>query len=181
MGKVKVYITTLQLADIEHFFRKPEISPFSPDYHEYSYTAGIEYLANELYANPSSQEVRVTLLLPSEKMVSGLEQQTQEAVQRYCSGRVKEIEQEGRGLLHRALQGFLPTLIALIGFITLGTELSTNTSLLVRTVGDVLIVIGWVFVWFPLDSLVFGVWHYDLNGKIYQKLMTMQLTLMSAD
>jgi len=181
MGNAKVYTTTLQIADIEHFFRKPDISPFSPDYHEYSYTAGIEYLANELYANPSSQEVRVTLLLPSEKLVPGLEQQTQEAVQRYCSGRVKEIEQERRGLRHRALQGFLPTLIALIGFVVLGSELSTNTSLLIRSLGDVLIVIGWVFVWFPLDSLVFGVWQYDQNGKIYQKLKTMQLTLKSAD
>ena len=177
LGNAKVYETTLLLADIEHFFSKPNLSPFSHDYREYSYTAGIEYLANELYANPSSREVRVTLLLPPEKMVPGLEQQTREAVRRYCSGRLKEIEQDRRGLRQRALQGLLMALVGLVIFIALGSELTGNASLLLRIFGEVLIVIGWVYVWFPLDTLVFGVRHYHLDAKIYKKLMTMQLTL----
>jgi len=181
MKNSRVYVATLHLVDKEHFFRKPDISPFSPDYREYSYTSGIEYLANELYANPSSQEVRVTLLLPPDKIVPGLEQQTREAVLRYCSGRVKEIEQDRRGLRQRALQGLLMALVGLLIFIALGSELTINASLSIRILGEVLIVIGWVYVWFPLDSLVFGVRHYHLDAKIYKKLMTMQLTLKSAD
>jgi hypothetical protein len=181
MRNAKVYETTLHLADIEHFFSKPDLSPFSPDYREYSYTSGIEYLANELYANPSLQEVRVTLCLPAEKIAPGLEQQTQKAVLRYCRAQVKEIEQDRRGLRHRALQGLLMTFVGLVIFVALGSELVGNASLILRIFGEVFIVIGWVYVWFPLDSLVFGVRHLYLDAKIYKKLMAMQLTLKSSD
>jgi hypothetical protein len=181
MKNSRVYVATLHLTDIELFFRKPDISPFSPDYREYSYTSGIEYLANELYANPSSREVRVTLLLPAEKIVPDLERQTREAVLRYCSGRMKEIEQDRRGLRQRALQGLLMALVGLIVFIALGSELTSNGSLVLRILGEVLIVLGWVYIWFPLDSLVFGVRHYHLDRNIYKKLTTMQLTLKSSD
>ncbi|HZR41438.1 MAG TPA: hypothetical protein VFB12_15050 [Ktedonobacteraceae bacterium] len=176
-----VYETTLYLTEPEHFFRKPDISPFSPDYREYSYTSGIEYLANELYAHPSSREVRVTLLLPTEQVVPDLQQTIQEAVKRYCRGRIKEIEQQRRGLRQRALQGLLMTLVGMVVFIALGSELTFNASVSLRMLGEVAIVIGWVYVWFPLDALVFGVRHYHLDSNIYKKLMAMQLTLKHAD
>jgi hypothetical protein len=176
-----VYETTLYLTEPEHFFRKPDISPFSPDYREYSYTSGIEYLANELYAHPSSREVRVTLLLPPEQVVPDLQQNIQEAVLRYCRGRLKEIEQQRRGLRQRALQGLLMTLVGMVVFIALGSELTFNASVNLRMLGEVAIVIGWVYVWFPLDALVFGVRHYHLDSNIYKKLMAMQLTLKRAD
>ncbi len=174
-----VYETTLQLADIEDFFHKPDISPFSHDYRVYSYTSGIEYLAKELYANPSLKKVRVTLLLPTDKIQPGLEQQTQEAVLRYCSGRVKEIEQDTRGLRRHALQVLLVALVGLVVFIGLGSELTYNASIITRFLGQGLIVLGWVFVWFPLDSIFFGAQYSHLDARIYKKLMKMQLTLTS--
>ena len=176
------YETTLHLADIEHFFCKPDISPFSHDYREYSYTSGIEYLAKELYANPSfHKELCVTLLLPPAKIEPGLEQKTQEAVQRYCSSRVKEVEQGIRGLRRHALKALLLALLGMIVFIGLGGELTSSASLIIRLFGQGLIVLGWIFVWFPLDSFVFGPQYSQQDPRIYQKLMKMRLTLKSAE
>lgn len=176
------YEKTLYLADIEHFFCKPDISPFSHDYREYSYTSGIEYLAKELYANPSlHKELYVTLLLPPAKIEPGLEQQTQEAVRRYCSVRVKEIEQGIRGMRRHAIKALLLALVGLIVFIGVGGELISDSSLLIRFIGQGLIVLGWVLVWFPLDSFVFGPQYSQQDPKIYKKLMKMRLTLKSAD
>jgi hypothetical protein len=181
MKNKRVYEITLHLADIEHFFCKPDISPFSHDYREYSYTSGIEYLAKELYASPTSQGLHVILLLPPDKIEPGLEQRTQEAVLRYCSARVKEIEQDIRGLRRHALQALLLALAGLVIFIGLGGEMTGNASIIIRLLGQGLIVLGWVFVWFPLDSIVFGTQYSHQDSRIYKKLITMQFTLKSCE
>ncbi len=180
MKNSRVYAVTLHLIDIEHFFSKPEISPLSPNYQVYSFTSGIEYLARELYAHPAVNAVNVTLLLPVDKIQPGLEQQIKEALPRYCSGRVREIEQHLRGLRRHALQALLVALVGLVAFIGLGSELTYSPELLLRLLGQGLIVLGWVFVWFPLDTIIFGSQYYQLDPRIYKRLMNMQLTLKSA-
>jgi hypothetical protein len=180
MNKTKVYTAILRLAEIEHFFTIPAISPFSRDFQDHSYTSGIEYLARELYARPSVKEVCVTLLLPPDQIRPGLEQQTQQALLRYCRARVMEIEQEIRGLRRHALRVLALALVGMIVFIGLGGELTGSASLPVRLLGQGLIVLGWIFVWFPLDSLIFGPLYSQRDARIYKKLMEMQLNLKSS-
>jgi hypothetical protein len=177
MRNRRIYETTLYLATIEHFFRQPDISPFSDDYQEYSYTSGIEYLANELYAAVPVKEIRVHLVLPVIQMEPDLEQRTRQAVQRYCHARMKEIGQELHGLRQRALHALLMALVGLVIFISLGDQLSVNPSWLLQILGQGLIVIGWVYLWFPLDSIIFGVRHSHLDKKIYEQLIHMHLTI----
>jgi hypothetical protein len=50
----------------------------------------------------------------------------------------------------------------------------------IEVIGQGLTVVGWVFVWFPLDSFIFGVRHYRLDERIYEKLVNMQLTIKSS-
>jgi hypothetical protein len=177
MNNRRVFAATLHMADIEDFFTIPTISPFSSDFREHSHTSGIEYLAKELYASPSVKEVRVTLLLPPDKIRPGLQQQAQEALLRYCGGRIRCIEQDTRGLRRHALRALLLAIVGMIICIGLGSELTYSASFLIRLLGQGLIVLGWVFVWFPLDSIFFGPQYYQLDPGIYKRLMQMQLTL----
>jgi hypothetical protein len=129
--------TTLYLDTLEQFFSQPDLSPLSEQYREYSQTAGMEYLAKELYAHPTIKEVHVTIVLPAEKIAPDLEHKTKAALVRYCRARLKPLEQERQGLT----------------------------------------VVGWVFVWFPLDFFLFGVRHYRLDKRIYEKLAHLRLTI----
>jgi len=69
----------------------------------------------------------------------------------------------------------------MIVFIGLGSQLTGSASLIIQLFGQGLIVLGWVFVWFPLDSFVFAPQYSQQDPRIYQKLMKMRLTLKSAD
>ena len=80
MNRNQIYETTLYLDTIEQFFSKPDLSPLSEQYREYSSTSGIEYLAKELYAQPKIKEVRVTIVLPADMIAADLEQKTKAAV-----------------------------------------------------------------------------------------------------
>ena len=180
MNSNKVYETTLYLDNIEHLFSKPDLSPLSDHYREYSHTSGIEYLAKELYAQPTIEEVRVNIVLPLDKIMPDLEQKTKAAVLRYCRGRVKALEQETQGLRKRAIEATLMAIVGLVIFISVGSILTYSTSFEIEVIGQGLTVLGWVFVWFPLDSFIFGVRHYCLDKRIYEKLVHMQLTIKSS-
>lgn len=176
----KVYETTLYLHTIEQFFSQPDLSPLSQQYREYSHTSGIEYLAKELYAHPATKEVRVNIVLPAEETVPDLEQKTKVAVLRYCRGRLKALEQEIQGLRKRAIKATVMAIVGLIMFISMGSILTASSSFVVQVIGQGLSVLGWVFVWFPLDSFIFGIRHYHLDERIYEKLADMQLTIKSS-
>ena len=180
MNSNKVYETTLYLDNIEDFFSKPDLSPLSDHYREYSYTSGIEYLAKELYAQPATKEVRVNIVLPPDKIVPDLKQKTKAAVLRYCCGRLKALEQETQGLRKRAIEATLLAIVGLVIFISVGSILIYSTSFVIEVIGQGLTVVGWVFVWFPLDSFIFGIRHYRLDERIYEKLVNMQLTIKSS-
>jgi hypothetical protein len=180
MNRTRVYETTLYLNNIEDFFSKPDLSPLSDQYREYSDTSGIEYLAKELYAQPSVKEVRVNIVLPADKSVPDLEQKTKAAVLRYCRGRLKALEQETQGLRKRAFEATLMAFVGLVIFISVGSILTYSNSFIIEVIGQGLTVVGWVFVWFPLDTFIFGVRHSRLDERIYEKLVQMQLTIKSS-
>jgi hypothetical protein len=92
----KVLRVTLRYADINSLLVKPDISPFSEDFHDYSTVAGIEHIYGELQANPSLKRVETTILLRREQITPNLEQRTREAVRRYCLARGREVGQSER-------------------------------------------------------------------------------------
>ncbi len=177
MNRNKVYETTLYLDTLEQFFSQPDLSPLSEQYREYSHTSGIEYLAKELYAQPSIKEVRVNIVLPAEKIVPDLEQKTKAAVLRYCRGRLKALEQEMQGLRKRAMKATMMAIVGLVLFISVGSILTYSTLFVIEVIGQGLTVLGWVFVWFPLDAFIFGVGYYRLDKRIYEKLGHVRLTI----
>ena len=95
-------------------------------------------------------------------------------------GRLKALEQEMQGLHKRAIEATLMAIVGLVIFISVGSILTYSTSFVIEVIGQGLIVVGWVFVWFPLDSFVFGVRHYRLDKRIYEKLVNLQLTIKSS-
>jgi hypothetical protein len=92
----KVLRVTLRYANIDSLFDRPEISPFSEDFHEYSTVSGIEHIYGELQANPSLKRVETTIVLPPEQITPNLEQRTREAIRRYCLARSREVGQSER-------------------------------------------------------------------------------------
>lgn len=104
MAKDNSFEITLPLAKIDHLFEKPDISPLSDEYHVHSYTAGIEFVSDERYANPSPHAVKLNLLLPSDQISPGLDARVKAGVSRYCRGRLSDVNHEIHALRWRGLR-----------------------------------------------------------------------------
>lgn len=173
-----VYDVVLQLGDIGHMFAKPEVSPLSEDYREYSYTSGVEFIADELYAKPSYDKVQVTILLPTDGIEPGLDARVQKAIGRYCRGRLKYIEHDIRATRWRGIRALLVAFVALFVFIGASALVYDESNLILRIVSEGLAVAGWVALWFPLETLSFKVWEHRLDRKIYKLLAAMEITIL---
>ena len=175
------YNVVLQLGDIQHLFTKPDVSPLSDDYREYSYTSGLEFIASELYANPSYDKVQATILLPADRVEAGLDEKVKEAVRRYCRGRLKDVEHDIQATRWRGVRALLVAFVALFVFIGASRLVFSESSLLLQIISEGLAVAGWVALWFPLETLTFKVWEHRLDRKIYSLLMEMDLRIQPTD
>ena len=177
MAKNKTFEITLQLAEIDHLFQKPDNSPLSEGYQVYSYIAGIEFISNELYADPSPDAVRLKLLLPSEQITPGLEAKIQAGVARYCQGRLRDVHHEIHAILWRGTRALALALVALFVLIGASRLIYSEDNLLRQVISEGLSIAAWVSLWVPLEMLIFRIWEYRLDKKIYTLLSEMEITI----
>ena len=175
------YNIVLELGDIGHLFTKPDISPLSDDYQKYSYTSGLEFIADELYANPRYSSIKATIRLPSSNLEPGLEEKIGAAVRRYCKGRLQYIEHDIGATRWRGVRALLVGFVALFLFIGAAQIVSTSENLILDIVSEGLAIAGWVALWFPLETLAFKVWEHRLDRKVYSRVMNMDLVIQPAD
>jgi hypothetical protein len=173
----RVLRVTLRYANINSLFERPEISPFSEDFHEYSTISGIEHIYGELQANPSLKKVETTIMLPPEQITPNLEQRTREAIQRYCLARSREVGQSERALRWRALRALAIALILFAVYVFMQDRMQGSDILVFKLIGEGLDILIWVALWFPLDALFFGLLSYDLNSESYKRASEMHLKI----
>ena len=173
----RVFRVTLRYTDINSLFKRPDVSPFSEEYNEYSTTSGIEHIYGELQANPSLKRVEATILLPREQITPTLEQRTREAIRRYCLARSREVGQSERALRWRALRSLAIALMLFAVYVLLQERMQGSEILVFKLIGEGFDILIWVALWFPLDALVFGLLSYDLNSESYERASEMQLKI----
>ena len=176
----RVFRVTLRYGNINSLFEKPDVSPFSEDFLEYGTVPGVEYIYNELQANPALRHVETTIVLPPEQITPDLEKSTKEAVRRYCLARSWEVGQTERALRWRAFRALAVALLLFVVYVFLQWKLENIEFLAIRVILEGLDILIWVALWFPLDALIFGLQSYDINSKSYLRAAQMQLKIEPA-
>jgi hypothetical protein len=178
MASKDVYTVTLRLDNIEALFEVPDVSPFSDSYREYSYTSGIEFIADELYANTSYEKVQALLIVPRGQIEPGLDERVKAAVQRYARGRLIDTEHEIDATRWRGMRSLGMAIIALFMFIGASYVTGDSESIVLQIISEGLGIAGWVVLWVPLEMLFFSVWEHRLDKKIYRLLMEMDIAII---
>lgn len=182
MAEKGLLTITLQLPDLDALFETPQISPFSEQYHDYSYTSGIEFIAAELHTNTAYSQVRALLVLPNSQIEPGLEARVQAAIGRYARARLLAIEHEVQALRGRGRRS-LRLALALIPlglFIGLAYLSASSENLPLQLISQGLAIAGWVVLWGPLEALFFDRWEYRLDRKIYRLLLEIDVQISAA-
>ncbi len=181
MSGNRTYETTFELNELEELFVAPSISPLSERYRPHSYTSVVEFVTGELHANTSYDNVKVKIVLPPDEAARAADLDISEAVARYSAGRFTDIEQDRQATLWRGLRVLIFALIALSIFLGLSDVAHDHGTRLGDTLGEGLVIAGWVMMWIPIEMLSIDLWNYRLDKKIYTMVSNMDVAVEVPD
>jgi hypothetical protein len=164
----KHFFIDLHLNDVGDIF-EPKMAPLSKTP---VYESGIKQIFDELRTRHFTEPAEVKIYLPKEKMPSD-SKKVLESIKNYCEHKmhINDLELinnkwEGKkaavsGITFLAICVILSVIIGYFDFVP---ELFSS----VLTEG--LLVVGWVGMWKPAQTFLYGWWPFWKNKKIYEKI-----------
>lgn len=174
----------MRLRCIEDFFTTPDIDPFSDWYGIYSGRSGVEYVLGELSDTPRAEDVRITIRVPRECLSDGLALRLEQAIDKYCAARLRDVEETWAAERYRNLWMLAFAVVMVTTLVVIGHALSAVTVPGVYIVAEGLSIASWVLLWHPLENLVFTRWERRLDRRVLTTLRectSVQLEPLDAD
>jgi hypothetical protein len=142
--------------------------------------SGIEELVQELTPRRLRPGRRVVVVLPAEQIRPETRDHLWQAVQRYCRLRIRQtdltlLSQRREGIASLGV-GVLLFLVGL-GLSYYFTQASEPEPLHVLLGDGVFLVVAWVGLWYPLDTLVFSRRPLLREKRVLSAILTMDLTV----
>jgi hypothetical protein len=168
-------VIELELNSLNELYNSFDPAPFhekelDPEAEEYIYNAVDEF--------PLKKPTEIMIHLPPAEVSEETEVSLKNAIKNHFSYKKLLSQIELRRLLH---QGRTNILIAL-GFLficILATQLlSTIEENLIKTLfSEGLLIIGWVAMWEPINTFLYGWWPIVHKRNIYQKIIDMDVSI----
>ena len=183
MNDARKYEATLPLEDIRYLFATPEPDPFSPAELDVS---GIDYLMSDLTGHRKLPErIRLTLLLPPEKIEANLEQKVSAALKRYCLRQMQSSERKARNVRLRGFRALRKGVVVLAVLLALSGVLSSRlfandgpaVQAIIAALASSLVIAGWVVIWNPIDLFLYEAMPYQRESHIYRLLAEAEVSI----
>ncbi len=146
--------------------------------------SGIEELMLELTPRRLNDRTTVVIALPRDQLQPDTRQRLSDAIERYCTQRLRQTELLRRAQWREVMAAFRTGFVifafgVLLSYYFNHSGLATLTKLLL---GDgFFLVIAWVGLWYPLDTLV----HYRRQSareeRVLRAIRTMEVRVGSSD
>ncbi|MDQ6880249.1 MAG: hypothetical protein M3082_21600 [Candidatus Dormibacteraeota bacterium] len=168
---------TIHLASVRDLFNPPEFDVTAT----YGLlVSGMEHLLEELTPRNVKRGVRVTLVLPTEQTGGGSQEELSLAIARYCDLRLYRLDlalrsqrRDGLGSLRIGLSLFLVGILFSYAFSR--PDVPENLQLLLGS--GAFLVLAWVGLWYPLDSLAFARRPLLRERRVWREIRKMELVL----
>lgn len=138
----------------------------------------LEYLEDVAQQMPKGEEARIVVYLPIEEIQQGLEQKLNKVLDIYGDARLEKLKREEKRALGASLSalawGFAFMLVCqIIGILADFPKHPTLTN----TISEGFLVLGWVALWKPFETLLFD-WRPSVERrKLHERLAAMPVVL----
>lgn len=169
---------TLRLKDQRHLFVSSETPPYGVDGLPIS---GMEYLVSQLSNVKKHDASRIAISLPVYLLESLRLSDIRRQIFTLCNYKIEQIENEKREVtregLHALQSGGFFLAVSLI-LATLVQKLELLPNLLQEFAVEGLLILGWVGLWHPIELLIYGLWPYQKEKRIYEHISQMDVELV---
>lgn len=165
----------LELKSLLQLFDSFDPAPFrekdlDPDAEEYIYNTVDEF--------PLKKPLEIMIYLPPAEVSAEIETDLKEAVKNHFSYKKLLTEIELKRLLYQGRRNFIIALAFLFICLLAIRLLSTFEESLVNTLfSEGLLIIGWVAMWEPVHTFLYGWWPIVHRRNIYEKIIDMDVSI----
>lgn len=165
----------LRLKDSKHMFVSSETPPFGVDGLPVS---GMEYLFNQLSVQKSLSISKLRIQFPEPLSATFKFSEIDQQIKRFCCYKIDLIDNEKSELtregLHALQSGGLFLAVSLL-LAALVQRFDLFPDLLQEFAIEGLLIVGWVGLWHPIEILIYGLWPYRKEKKIYEHIANMEI------
>jgi hypothetical protein len=177
-----VSVVTLELENADELFvaRGPNVECGVP-----ALPSGIEQIRGELGSHPLRTAVAAVIVLPRARFRPDLARDISRAIERYCEIGIQKADNELRALRREGLRWLLFGCVVFALFVYF-SERVLAISGVPYVVKDffgngLFIVIAWVALWYPIDTLFYSGRPYRLERSVLRAMQGMQIDVRAAD
>jgi hypothetical protein len=141
---------------------------------------GIDRIRSELGSGSPSKPLRLAVLLPRQHVTPQTERGIREAVANYCDAGIKRAEQELSAAQRDGWQTLLFGAAVLAAGLALSTVFTENhwpQTIRVFFGDGIFLVIAWVGIWYPLDTLLFAGRPYRVERRLLQAIRELEIAV----
>jgi hypothetical protein len=145
---------------------------------------GVEQIRDELSVHPLKAPARLAIELPPDKATPGLEHAFRRAIARYCQEGIARAELELRWIHREGIQTLLFGAVVLAVGLAL-SEAVLRTGSIPKELRDffgngLFLVVAWVGLWYPLDTLIYGAQPHRFERKLLRAMREMEIAVRPA-
>ena len=173
----------VRVGEVRDLFTAPDTDPLAQHEGEVMGEPALLRVARSLMAARRMSGARkLVVLLPSDKIESGLAERTRLALVRYCTLKLEDndaqlriMRREASGL---ALRGVLILLVCVgVSSVFRSETLTFLPPLINNTLGEGFNVIGWVMLWRPVEAYFFNPIQLRKSSAVHRFLKTLQIEI----
>lgn len=145
---------------------------------------GIDRIRSELGAASRREPLRLTIVLPRQHVTPRTESGIRDALRHYCEAGIRHVENDLSAIWRDGWQTLLAGVVILgVGLILSEAVLHSGWPKALRNFfGDGLfLVIAWVGLWYPLDTLIYAGRPFRVERKVLQAIGGAEVAIRSAD
>ena len=183
-GQDDIETFRVEIDDIRYMLIAPPRDVFSKRKYVYMGQSVVDRLLEHFLMQKglSKQKHRLVLLMPPDKITPALSQELEAALDRYTATKIKDNRNEMAAIRRRGMRQIPYALVFLaisVGFgLLLGAGSISNIPPVPATVlSEGLFIVGWVAMWGPLDTLLFGRFPLAAENRALQALERMEIRI----
>lgn len=176
-----VHHITLRLEQLQDLYEAPDFDPFTA---QSDYLSGAERIFREIRRSQPKGAVRATIYLPPDRFSPELEPACAAALQRICAIQIEQIDDELASIRWEGGRSFLVGLLvwAVCLFLALSFGAMESLAEFPRLlISDGLIIVGWVALWYPAETILYEWWLQNRDKKVYERMKEIEVRVACMD
>lgn len=169
----------IRLEHLDHLFVLPDTDLFS----EYrNWLTGIDYAIGEVRGRWRSRPVRLTLRVPADQATSTSAAKVKRSIERFCTHRIAYNDNEIRAMRRDGVGALVIGLFILLIGVAAAKYLRDHSTIGLVTdflADGLILVVAWVGMWYPLDTLVYNNRPYKMENRALHALTAAEVRIVT--